>query len=370
MFKFITKSFLKTFEQKSIPSLDGIRALSCVLVILGHLSYLYVDFFTKHLGHTWGTSLAFAIGNQYAGVTFFFVLSGFLITNILLTEIKRTGVIDFRTFFLKRVFRIFPAYYFYFFAIVLFYQFNQWTTYSSQDVWSILTYTHNYFSDKNPWHLGHFWSLAVEEQFYIFWPIVFLLSYRKMGIKLPILIVLISPLLRVMTYFLFPDLRGRISIMTHTRMDSLLIGCALAYLYQANHFLVFYNFIKKYKLHFLAFLQIFFFSRIFNTLFKGAYNLTLGFTLDELSMCVLIVFLTNKENILFKWFNNPIVIHLGVLSYSIYLWQMPFVWKELGMANLVLRIVGIYVCALLSFIFVESPFMELRKKMVPGSHTN
>ncbi len=364
MFQYIKSTFSNSFKAKSIPSLDGIRAISALFVIIGHFSYLYLGFFENYFGKILGPTIAYSIGNQYTGVSFFFVLSGFLITNLLIIEHEKSGTINYKQFFFKRVFRIFPAFYFYALIIFLFLKKSAILAYSNQDIWASLTYTHNYFSDLNPWHIGHFWSLSLEEQFYLFWPILFLLFHKRLGKKLSLGVILLSPAIRLITYFLFVEWRGRISIMTHTRLDSLLFGAYLAYLYREGQFQKLYKKIEKYKLQYLFLFQILFLSRLLQTIFQGKYILLLGFSLDAFSMCGLIIYAINSKDRLVRFLNYPFVIHLGTLSYGLYLWQMPFVWSAYKSDYLALRIFLIYVMANISYIFIETPFMKLRDKLL------
>tara|TARA_R110002072_G_scaffold276051_1_gene437628 strand:- start:395641 stop:396747 length:1107 start_codon:yes stop_codon:yes gene_type:complete len=364
LFHFFRKTYQDSFRAKPIPSLDGIRGLSCLFVILGHFSYLYAPILVDRFGEVLGKTIAYSFGNQYTGVTFFFVLSGFLITNILIKEQEKTNDTDIKTFFLKRVFRIFPAYYFYMGCILLWMIYNVPNSYTGQDIFAAASYLYNYASDKNPWHMGHFWSLAIEEQFYLIWPIVFLLSFKKLGKKIPLLIILISPLIRIATYYYFPDLRGRMSIMTHTRIDSLMFGCLMAYFYRADLFDKFNTMIKKYKLHLIGAIHILFLARLLQMKFAGKYTMTIGYTIECFFMCCLIIYLVMNKNIVSKFFNLPIMIHIGNLSYSLYLWHVPFAWSKLGSENLMVRLVLVYVCALISYLLIEAPFMNLRSKFL------
>jgi peptidoglycan/LPS O-acetylase OafA/YrhL len=362
MLKFLVKNYKDSFLPKPIPGLDGIRAISCLLVIVGHFSYLYAPLLESHLGIFWGSTIAFCLGNQYTGVTLFFVLSGFLITNILAKEYIRSGKIDLRNFFIKRVFRIFPAYYFYFTCIFLWLTIYGLVHYSFQDILASLTFSYNYFSDLNPWHLAHFWSLAVEEQFYLIWPLLFLLYYKKLGSKLPWIIIILSPILRIATYYAFPELRARMSIFTHTRFDSLIFGCLLAYYYQDNQKFEKLNaIILKYKLHWVGAFHIFFFSRILQTAYQGKYVMTIGYTIDCLCMCFLIVYIIQNKSKLVNFLNKPLLVHFGNLSYSLYLWHVPFAWYFLGSKNLIARLCAIYFCALVSYLLIESPLINYRK---------
>ncbi len=360
MFKTLSRKFSDSFQAKAIPGLDGIRAISCLFVIIGHFSYLYAPLMQAHFGDFLGSTIAFSIGNQYTGVTFFFVLSGFLITNILINEIEKSGTINYKNFLIKRVFRIFPAYYFYLICLLWWISRYQLVKVSNQDIWAAITYTYNYLSLLNPWHLGHFWSLSVEEQFYLFWPLLFLLFYKRLGLKLPWLIIFLSPVIRVISYYAFPEIRPRMSILTHTRFDSLIFGCLLAYYYRRDMFKIFNKFILKYKLHYISAFHIFFFSRLLQMSFQGRYTMTLGYSLDCLFMCVLIIFIVENKSRLTSVLNLPLLVHLGNLSYSLYLWHVPFAWIGLGSENILLRIVAIYLCALGSYLLVETPFMTMR----------
>lgn len=358
---FITK-FHESFSAKKIQSLDGIRAISCLFVIIGHFSYLYAPALIAKFGNTLGETLTFMIGNQYTGVTFFFVLSGFLITNLLIIEIKKTDKVNFKNFFIKRVFRIFPAYYFYFAFILIWIRAFKLVSISNQDIVAIVTYTYNYLSLLNPWHTGHFWSLSVEEQFYLLWPVMFLLTFKKINTRLPWGIILFSPVLRILTYVLFPSLRARISILTHTRFDALMFGCLLAYYYHMGKFNFFNDIIKKYRLQFIGAFHVFCFSRFLQIQFEGKYLLPVGYSLDCFFMCILIIYAIENKSLVTKILNLPILVHLGTLSYSLYLWQMPFTWSQLGASYILPRIVGIYLCALFSYLVIECPFMHMREK--------
>lgn len=140
---------------KRIPSLDGLRAISILFVVFGHL------------GGTRNAPEIITFLERYAnfGVRVFFIISGYLITTLLLREHAKTSTISLREFYIRRVYRIFSAAYA--FAIVALVVFASQMRF--RDVLTALTYTVNYNSSP-PWPIGHLWSLAVEEQFYILWP--------------------------------------------------------------------------------------------------------------------------------------------------------------------------------------------------------
>src|ERR1700753_2781860 len=146
---------------RNIPSLDGLRTISVVLVMLGHLygtrGYPQ-DAITRQAGR-------FA----HFGVEVFFVISGLLITTLLLKEREQTGRIDLVNFYLRRTFRIFPAAFFYI-TVVAIVAHPGYLRYA-------YTYTMCYASQARPWLLGHLWSLSVEEQFYLLWPAALILGF-------------------------------------------------------------------------------------------------------------------------------------------------------------------------------------------------
>jgi peptidoglycan/LPS O-acetylase OafA/YrhL len=140
-----------------IPSLDGIRAMAIALVLSGHAM----------LSHTWWIGVK--LGKL--GVTLFFVLSGYLITSILLRELENSGGISFKRFYWRRFLRICPAYWvFVLFMVGL----SSAASLRSDEVWAALLYVSNYKEIR--WGLRHTWSLSVEEQFYLLWPVLLSLA--------------------------------------------------------------------------------------------------------------------------------------------------------------------------------------------------
>src|SRR5436853_6665467 len=137
-----------------IPSLDGLRAISITLVVLSHLVKW------KHI------ALAPLQADGGLRVQIFFVLSGYLITKLLLTEYDRTSTISLREFYIRRAFRIFPAA-FVFLAIVVPLYWHEMRWYH---VAAAFFYVAN-MDIARPWVFGHLWSLSIEEQFYLLWPL-------------------------------------------------------------------------------------------------------------------------------------------------------------------------------------------------------
>ena len=194
-------------DVKRIPSLDGLRAISISLVVVGHLAYA-------------GRAPHFLSLYANLGVRIFFVISGYLITSILLREYSRTGTISLRDFYIRRAYRIFPAACCFIFVIVLFY----WRMLRWYDIGAALLYLVN-FDFVRPWIIGHLWSLSVEEQFYFLWPSVLKKWHRHRGAILWA-VILVAPFARAaFTYFHIAD--GAYGNLL-TVGDNLATGCLLA----------------------------------------------------------------------------------------------------------------------------------------------
>ena len=205
-----------------IPSLDGLRAVSICMVVIGHCSKTITG-----LSSSAYMFLGF-VGAGRLGVSTFFVISGFLITTLLVREQLSTHTISLKDFYIRRAFRIFPGFYAYWLvAFVL--ALLGYIQLSRSDLISAATYIWNYVPrNVDTWFLGHTWSLSVEEQFYLLWPLILKLSGPKRGTWAALAVVVTAPFVRLGSYFLLPSTRPRIGMMLHTRADSLMIGALLA----------------------------------------------------------------------------------------------------------------------------------------------
>ncbi len=214
-------------SRKHLPALDGVRGLAILLVLVSHLML-----FNDRTGSRLGDSLAALRGLGWVGVDLFFVLSGFLITGILYDTLNDPHY--FGSFYMRRFLRIFPLYYgFLFFMLIL----GHWMHFAwGGRQYVLLAYMQNttlWFpvTDFHPgaWaDLGHFWSLAVEEQFYLFWPLmVFLVRGRRRLIALALALSAVALILRI-AMFLHGGSPLTIFMLTPCRMDTLLLGGCVA----------------------------------------------------------------------------------------------------------------------------------------------
>jgi len=188
-----------------LPSLDGWRAVSIIMVLGYHAAMASPD----------SESPVFSMffdGNL--GVRFFFVISGFLITWLLLKESKQTGKVSLNNFYVRRFLRIFPVYFVYvlvLFGLQLFAKFKE-----TPAGWlGMLTFTRNFtdgLTANGSMGSAHLWSLSVEEQFYLLWPGLYVLvCHRSFRLKAALLAIPIitAPIFRIGTY---------IFLMDHTRV--------------------------------------------------------------------------------------------------------------------------------------------------------
>jgi peptidoglycan/LPS O-acetylase OafA/YrhL len=342
-----------------IPSLDGLRAISIMLVVVGHLSERFPKF-----GSVYDAALA-VLSYAGLGVSIFFVISGFLITGLLLTEVERKGNISLPDFYLRRAFRIFPAYYVFLGVLLVL-----WATMkiapTSWDMLSAALYILNYANARPAWWVGHTWSLCIEEQFYLLWPVSLMLLKKDRARWLALLLVVAAPLLRIGTYFLLPDFRGRIGGMLHTRVDMLMFGCLLAIFYQHPACARIYRKVFQYKGHLVAAVFLFLISPLLVKRYGGAYALTLGWTLEGLGITTIIYWCVQSPlSFVGRLLNSALFVHVGLISYSLYLWQQLFTNPESTFILTVFpfNLICIWVMAELSYYLIEKPFLRWRVQL-------
>lgn len=210
-------------NSRSIPSLDGLRALSVFAVILGHTNSEWLDRIPFNR--------LFRDGER--GVVMFFVISGFIITHLLLKELAQQGRISLKRFYLRRTLRIFPPFYVYLLTIAIL-SLLDWVQVTPASMLAAATYTWNYLPWAGGWVIGHCWSLTLEEQFYLLWPGCIAIFGRRASLSIAVGIILFSPLSRVATYYAWPALRGHTGMMLHSRLDTIMVGCLLALIIDMN----------------------------------------------------------------------------------------------------------------------------------------
>jgi peptidoglycan/LPS O-acetylase OafA/YrhL len=330
-----------------IPSLDGLRALSIAFVLLAHATH--------------GLTGLRVIGRMAPfGVRVFFVISGYLITSLLLKEEEKTGTISLRFFYLRRTLRIFPPFYV-FIGVVALGAALGWFTLERYDLLAALTYTTNYHHHR-AWNLGHAWSLAVEEQFYLLWP--FLVKYLGSGraSRVAFGAVVICPFLRFGLLLFAPDFRLGIGETFPTVADQIATGCLLA-CYRGR---------IAGSPRLLAFLRgrAFWLVPALAVLAAQAPSAKLDSLIWQSISNVGIAFLIwrvvdNSGEWAGRFLNARPIVFIGVLSYSLYLWQQPFFNSDsrLAVARFPMNVVMTLLLALASYYVIERPALRFRTRI-------
>ena len=315
-----------------IPSLDGLRAISITLVILTHLV-------------KWGhISLPFPRAYGTLGVRVFFVLSGFLITKLLLHEHQSTASISLRDFYLRRAYRIFPAAAVYLIVVVILY----WHQMRWYDVAAAALYVANMQSSL-PWMFGHLWSLSIEEQFYLLWPFA-LKTWIRHKTAMLVGVMVFTPIFLTALYAFHA--RGGIRGSLPVYADGLAIGCLLA---------IFAPRLPKVSGYAALAMSI---AVVFIPLFPAntpARTLVLLFMLQPLLHVSIAGVVLHVIQVPYRILNWTPIAWLGKISYSLYLWQEVFCSNpslKLGYSLALLAVL----CACLSYYVVEQPMLRLREK--------
>jgi peptidoglycan/LPS O-acetylase OafA/YrhL len=339
---------------RNIPSLDGLRAISVLMVLSNHMGGELgrIIPFVPHWIYTfWGT----------CGVQAFFVISGFLITHLLLKEWSVAGTISLKRFYLRRAFRIFPPLYAYLAVAMILTLLGVFPGYPKAFLVAA-TYTWNYHPGGSE-ILLHMWTLSLEEQFYLLWPPALLLLAPRKCVRLAIWLILLSPVSRIVTYFLMPAHRESLIAMLHSGLDTIMFGCLLALLWRNPSF---NKLIGPFVRGWVAALAASFAlvgSPVLQFYFRGSYGLVFGVSLTALCLSLILVYVVRiPDSALGRLLNTRALRHIGVISYSVYLWQQVFT-RANSSRIFPWNIPAIFLCAELSYWIVERPSFRLRDRV-------
>jgi len=352
---------------KRIPSLDGLRAVSIVMVVAVHT---LTSFSVRH-----SVPLIYKmIFNGMLGVQIFFVISGFLITTLLLQEERGRGSISLTRFYIRRAFRILPPLYLYIGVIVMIGLAGK-IALSRKDILSVIFFFHNYSRGPVMWPFGHLWSICVEEQFYLAWPVVLRASLGRGGhvgrmrvAIIPIAVLVLSPPLRsiLVLQHKHPLL---INIGLKLDYDFLMFGCLIALLQGTPQFEAIYR--KATRVWWIPPVAMFLLGAL-SLRFQSRFDLPVGYTVTGASIAAFVLWCTrNPMTIAGKILNWQPAIHIGVLSYSIYLWQTLFVrdlnyqvfGRFLWIGSFPYNWIAILLVAWCSYFLVERPALRLRARL-------
>lgn len=337
---------------KRIPSLDGLRAISIVLVLCGHLEGTYGFYNNAAVWNHLGDFANF-------GVRVFFVISGYLITLLLLKETEKTGTISLKQFYVRRAFRIFPASYSLILIVTAMYYLGA-IRLNRYDLLHAYTYTMNYSAGRS-WWLGHLWSLSVEEQFYLLWPATLLFLGIRKGLRAAVVVVIVVPFVRLGTDYMWVGQRPIIGSTFQTIADTIATGCILAGYKDDLLRLPWFRRIIDSRVFFLIPL----FALALNLKNTGRLSWFVFETLMNVAIALCICRVTtHTQDWAGKLLNWRPIVFVGVLSYSLYVCQQLFInrnsgaWPERFPQNLILACCA----AMLCHYCIERPFLRLRDK--------
>ncbi len=348
-----------SFKLGNRPELDGIRGLSVLAVVFWHISLPYVR-----------------AGN--IGVDVFFVLSGFLITTLLLQEWEKTGTISLKNFYLRRSLRLLPV------LLVLltlfaiystFYQTKEEAEASYKYILATLFYVANWvqvFGGLHHHELGHTWSLAVEEQFYIIFPLLLLaflrLKTNYRGMLLFLGIGIIGVYLNRFWLWQGDQSYDRLHMSLDTRADAMLVGAFVSVLVvnnllpKKNWTIILSRILAFGAALLLCWLVVF---GVGDELYYkyGVLSLTaicVGFVIMDLMGQPL-----KLTQTILKF---PPLVWVGRLSYGIYLWHIPVIyligtpetWSRAMLQGI--RFTAVLIVAAISYYFIEKPFLKFKNR--------
>lgn len=362
-----------------IPGLDGLRAIAFLLVFALHTDYLQVG---------------------WIGVQFFFVLSGFLITGILLDMKASLRPREyFSKFYGRRFLRIFPLYYFYLllmsgvviWLISIGYRPNYMQIFLDQVKYAVF-YVYDFFfatdALKLSHFLDHFWSLSVEEQFYIFWPLLILLVPQKSLKTLFLSFMVLGPIFRVVVFLLQTSgvirfLNDQVAIAIYplpfSHMDAFAFGAFISRYSipraREQFFLLLGALpIIGYSTQYLATGEIGPLSAFgFPLLLGNAYKFIWGYSLLSYFFAVTI-YIVARERMFVRFLDWKPMQYLGKISYGLYVYHFPIIWfagrirdadvpeSAAKILTALIAFVATLVIASASYYWMEKPLLNLKDR--------
>ncbi len=334
-----------------LPGLDGIRAVAVLLVIFHHLcsNGTFADW----------PAVAHALKQGIFGVQIFFVLSGFLITWLLLNEEARTGSIDLRRFYRRRAFRILPPAFAYLSVITLLAAAGVLVV-GRADLLSSWFFVRNLYTSGTSPAVAHFWSLAIEEQFYLTWPfaLVLLEPGRRAGAVAAAVLVLVLWRASGVGHF------GQ----TVAGGEALLVGCLLALVrHRAGGVWpttsrVAAAVVVPVSLVVIALIEF------------GSDDLRAIDGLRSVSLVAVAAIINaaveRRPHLLDIALEASALQRTGRLSYSLYLWQQPFCWGPLALAFAPSAwpalVAASFACAAAGYYLIEQPALAWRDRARQG----
>ncbi len=341
-----------------IPSLDGLRAIAILLVLVGHLAH------TR--GFPAAFQNAFYVPIAGLGVKVFFVISGYIITHLLLSEFARNGRISLRSFYARRCLRILPLLFFCVSTTLLVDQLLHDLGINWSHALAACTFTVPVLPwGDGAWALGHIWSLTVEEHFYLVWP--FLLA--RMGVTRAIwfglAFILLAPAIRIGIY-----LSGyTVFFSTYPACGDLMVFGCLAAILECHRPELVARWMGRQAMLLRTTLIILMVAVTLLGAVAGFGKLTIPFgdtLVGAAGGLLLLSVVHQRSGLLFGLLNFGPLMYVGTLSYSLYLWQQIFLFPASGniawFQTFPLNLGLAFVAAIFSHYLIENPFLRIKSK--------
>jgi len=369
-------------QRRYLPSLEGIRGYGFLLVFCGH--YFRAEQLAEP--NTLRLKVLCAISSVgLFAVPAFFVLSGYLIGGILFHTREREGF--FKVFYFRRILRVFPVYYLTLLAIAIVYKIQHFP--AGFQFWAHFLFIQNLFPSYGSTSTGtvttiHFWSLAVEEQFYLLWPlIVWRFRARRQLIGIATAGILVCCAIRLAAPILSISALG-MSFFTLTRVDAILLGVLLNLTSETKMFRRWMHLAKWVTLSGVVTLAIlgYFKGIAWAETYSGK---EIWIPLGNLTAVAIIVAVIEEGSVLNRMCSQRWICRLGVLSYSAYVFHNTFYqffindlaaylhgyirWSLAVFISGFLALCTTLALSLLSYRFVEGPMMSLKRHLQYGAVT-
>ena len=347
-----------------IPSLDGVRAVAALLVVYAHAAMPGHHHVIAHLIKT---------RCGFLGVQIFFVLSGFLITTLMLREVARTGGLNLRAFYLRRFLRIIPAYAALLLVIAALQAFGR-ADLNSRDWLAALTYTVNFQMSPLPREIYHAWSLSVEEHFYLLWPLL-MATCSLAGCRKAVLGCILGCLVFRWTALLgFDQAPARVvDLWTFARMDDIGTGCLLAFLASDPAWRRHLDCIGGRKLLLGLVVGSLALNQMLGTRYVGArllppaaFRLAAGLS-NDINAAGIALLLWAVMRFPTGWvgrlLNTRLACAIGAASYSLYLWHVLFGREDMAFLDVFpLNVLLMIAAAFASYHLIEKPVLAWKDR--------
>jgi peptidoglycan/LPS O-acetylase OafA/YrhL len=338
-------------KKKQFQGLDGLRGISILLVLIAHV-------FKNDKGYWYFGQM---------GVSIFFVISGFLITTLLLKEKATIGRINLKNFYIRRGLRIIPLVYL-FLIVLLFLKIVYALPIPGKSFVTSFLFIRN-LSRVDDWYTTHLWTLGIEEQYYLIFPFLLTLLPLRLYKSITILLIILFPILSYIYYkridveVLHLNRFFHVALANADRLFGkgtamILIGSLFSMLFLTGS-----RFIKWLYEKAPGILSVVLFIASIPLCFP-VFPKYLGLVSDSLfgiSTAIVIILNLKEQSLFSRLLNLEVLKKIGILSYSLYIWQQLFTHQQPWGGNLFLNLTALAIVAFLSYYFYEKKFLQYKE---------